>query len=58
MRQPGNKIDVRPNWKEQAPQPSVTGKVWQCRVILWDAIFAIVFSIVMVTVARFLWAMM
>jgi hypothetical protein len=25
----GNKIDVRPNWKEQAPQPSVTGKVWQ-----------------------------
>jgi hypothetical protein len=28
------------------------------RAILGDAIFAIVFSIVMVTVARFLWAMM
>jgi hypothetical protein len=25
----GNKIEVRPNWKEQAPQPGVTGKVWQ-----------------------------
>jgi hypothetical protein len=22
----GNKIDVRPNWKEQAPQESLTGK--------------------------------
>ena len=25
----GNKIDVRPNWKEQPPQPSLTDK--QCR---------------------------
>jgi hypothetical protein len=28
------------------------------RAILYDAIFAIVFAIVMVTVARFLWAML
>jgi hypothetical protein len=28
------------------------------RAILGDAIFAVLFSIVMVTVARFLWAMM
>jgi hypothetical protein len=28
------------------------------RAIFFDAIFAIVFSIVMVTVARFLWALM
>ena len=28
------------------------------RTILGDAIFAAVFSIVMVTIARFLWAMM
>ncbi len=26
---PGNKIDVRPNWKEQPTQPSLTGKVWR-----------------------------
>jgi hypothetical protein len=25
----GNKIDVRPNWNEQPPQPSLTGKVWR-----------------------------
>jgi hypothetical protein len=25
----GNKIDVRPNWKEQSTQPSLTGKVWR-----------------------------
>ena len=25
----GNKIDVRPNWKEQVAQPSLTGKQWQ-----------------------------
>ena len=25
----GNKIDVRPNWKEQTPQASFTGKVWR-----------------------------
>ena len=25
----GNKIDVRPNWKEQSAQPSLTGKVWR-----------------------------
>jgi hypothetical protein len=25
----GNKIDVRPNWKEQPPQSSLTGKVWR-----------------------------
>ena len=25
----GNKIDVRPNWKEQPTQPSLTGKVWR-----------------------------
>jgi hypothetical protein len=25
----GNKIDVRPNWKEQPPQESLTGKVWR-----------------------------
>ena len=25
----GNKIDVRPNWKEQPSQPSLTGKVWR-----------------------------
>jgi hypothetical protein len=24
-----NKIDVRPNWKEQPAQPSLTGKVWR-----------------------------
>jgi hypothetical protein len=24
-----NKIDVRPNWKEQPPGKSLTGKVWQ-----------------------------
>jgi hypothetical protein len=28
------------------------------RAILGDAIFAVVFSIVMVTIARFLWAML
>jgi hypothetical protein len=28
------------------------------RAILFDAIFAIVFAIMMVTIARFLWAMM
>jgi hypothetical protein len=25
----GNKIDVRPNWKEQPPSQSLTGKVWR-----------------------------
>ena len=25
----GNKIDVRPNWKEQPPSESLTGKQWQ-----------------------------
>ena len=25
----GNKIDVRPNWKEQTPQASLTGKVFR-----------------------------
>jgi hypothetical protein len=25
----GNKIDVRPNWKEQLTQSSLTGKVWR-----------------------------
>jgi hypothetical protein len=25
----GNKIDVRPNWKEQPTQPSLTGKVFR-----------------------------
>jgi hypothetical protein len=25
----GNKIDVRPNWKEQAPSESLTGKQWR-----------------------------
>ena len=25
----GNKIDVRPNWKEQPPKPSLTGKQWR-----------------------------
>ena len=25
----GNKIDVRPNWKEQSPSESLTGKVWR-----------------------------
>ena len=25
----GNKIDVRPNWKEQLPQACLAGKVWR-----------------------------
>jgi hypothetical protein len=25
----GNKIDVRPNWKEQPAGPSLTGKQWR-----------------------------
>ena len=25
----GNKIDVRPNWKEQPPSQSLTGKQWR-----------------------------
>ena len=25
----GNKIDVRPNWKEQPPRESLTGKQWR-----------------------------
>jgi hypothetical protein len=25
----GNKIDVRPKWKEQPTQPSLTGKQWR-----------------------------
>jgi hypothetical protein len=25
----GPEIDVRPNWKEQPAQPSLTGKVWR-----------------------------
>ena len=25
----GNKIDVRPNWKEQLPSEGLTGKVWR-----------------------------
>ena len=25
----GNKIDVRPNWKEQTPKASLTGKEWR-----------------------------
>ena len=25
----GKRVDVRPNWKEQAPQESLTGKVWR-----------------------------
>ena len=25
----GNKIDVRPNWKEQPTQSSLTGKQWR-----------------------------
>ena len=55
----GNKIDVRPNWKEQPPGASLTWKtVAMSRAILFDAIFATVFAIVMVTIARFLWALM
>ena len=26
---PGRHIDVRPNWKEQPPRESLTGKVWR-----------------------------
>ena len=29
----GNKIDVRPNWKEQTPQASLTGKEWRREAI-------------------------
>jgi hypothetical protein len=25
----GNRIDVRPNWKEQPPHESLTGKIWR-----------------------------
>ena len=25
----GNKVDVRPNWKEQPPSASLIGKVWR-----------------------------
>jgi hypothetical protein len=25
----GRRIDVRPNWKEQQPRPSLTGKEWR-----------------------------
>lgn len=25
----GRNVDVRPNWKEQPPSPSLTGKQWQ-----------------------------
>jgi hypothetical protein len=25
----GKRVDVRPNWKEQPTQPSLTGKVWR-----------------------------
>jgi len=25
----GRHIDVRPNWKEQTPRPSLTGKQWR-----------------------------
>ena len=25
----GNKIDVRPNWKEPPPQPSLVGKMFR-----------------------------
>ena len=25
----GNKIDVRPNWKEQSPSEGLTGKQWR-----------------------------
>jgi hypothetical protein len=51
----GNHIDVRPNWKEQPPGGE---GVAMSRTIFGDAIFAIVFAIVMVTAARFLWAML
>jgi hypothetical protein len=50
---------VRPNWKEQPPPiESNREGVAMSRAIIGDAIFAIVFSIVMVTIARFLWAML
>ena len=25
----GKRVDVRPNWKEQPPRPSPTGKQWR-----------------------------
>jgi hypothetical protein len=55
----GRHIDVRPNWKRTAAarEPDREG-VAMSGAILADAIFAIVFSIVMVTFARFLWALM
>jgi hypothetical protein len=30
----GNKIDVRPNWKEQPPRPSLGGQKWRVTMIL------------------------
>jgi hypothetical protein len=59
---------VRRPWKQDrraaelertsAPAERDREGVAMSRAILGDAIFVIVFSIVMVTVARFLWAMM
>jgi len=59
VRQPGE-------WHRRAAQLERTADAaefdWQglamSRAILFDAIFAIVFAIMMVTIARFLWAMM
>jgi hypothetical protein len=47
-------IDVRPNWKREPDREGVA----MSRTIFGDAIFAIIFSIVFVTIARFLWAML
>ena len=52
-------VDVRPKWKEQPDAAEFDRQgVAMSRAILGDAIFAIVFSIVIVTFARFLWAML
>ena len=51
---------VRPTKLERAAAPIEPNRegVAMSRAILGDAIFAVVFSIVMVTIARFLWAML
>jgi hypothetical protein len=52
----GNKIDVRPNWKEQPPQASLTIKGLAMTVIFRQALIAIAVAVIVVAIADFvLW---
>jgi hypothetical protein len=63
----GRHIDVRPNWKEQPPQASLReamalspkhrSPAWR-RQLIFDAVFALIFAVVLVTLANILWRLL